>query len=123
MPIPDNYRDICEMLLEASNALRVNWVEEGGFFVVRFPQFDLNIWSGVDRDSEKQFVALGLKEPGGRGLLDNWYVEEGDRDFEALQALYASAKRQSHQVAEKLEELRRVLRGKGKVGLDDTKQP
>jgi hypothetical protein len=122
MPIPDNYRDICEKLLEVSEAGRVNWLEEGATYTVRFPKFNLDIWSGLDMESDKQFVALGLKDPSGGGLLDNWYVDEDDRDFEGLRALYASARRHSSRVRENLEELRRLLGSKDRIGLDDTKK-
>ena len=101
MPIPDNYREVCEMLLEATNAGRVNWVEEGGSFVVRLPKYNLDIWSGTDECDEKQFVALGIKDPSGRGYLDNWYVEEGDLDFQILKTLYESAKRHARRVPQK----------------------
>jgi hypothetical protein len=114
MPIPDNYRDICQMLLEASNAGRVNWVEDGANFIVRLPQFNVHLWAGVE--DEKRFVAFGLKDPGTKGYLDNWWLEEGDQDFETLQKLYASAKRSANRLPDKLEELRALLKSNNKVG-------
>jgi hypothetical protein len=118
MPIPSNYRDICEMLINASDAGRVNWLEEGDTLVVRLPDYNLNLWSGEEEG--RRFIALGLKTPGQKGLIDNWYVDEGDEDFAALQRLWGAARHNSHRVAQKLDELRRLLQSADKIGLDDT---
>lgn len=118
MPIPSNYRDICEMLIKASDAGRVNWLEEGDTFVVRLPEYNLNLWSGEEEG--RSFIALGLKTPGLKGLIDSWYVDEGEEDFGVLQRLLGAASHNSHRVAQKLDELRKLLKGDGKIGLDDT---
>jgi hypothetical protein len=62
MPIPDDYKDICAMLLEATKQGRVNWLEGGSSFIVRLPEFDFEIWSGIDELDEKRFVAIGLRD-------------------------------------------------------------
>jgi hypothetical protein len=118
MPIPSNYRDICEMLIKASDAGRVNWLEEGDTLVVRLPDYNLNLWSGEEED--RRFIAVGLKTPGQKGLIDNWYVDEGEEDFAALERLWGAARHNSHRVAQKLDELRKLLQGDDKIGLDDT---
>src|ERR1022692_738665 len=117
MPIPYNYRDICEMLMKASHAGRVNWLDEGDTLVVRLPEYNLNLWRG--EDNAKRFVAFGLKTPGQKGLIDNWYVEDGDADFPALQSLWEAAKHNSRDVAQKLDQLRQLLQGEDRIGLDE----
>src|SRR5262249_9795725 len=101
MPIPDDYRDICQMLLEATRARRVKWIEKGGTIAVQLPDFDVEIWSGSDERTDREFVAVSLKES--QKLLDNWYVEEGDEDFAALHDLWDTARRQARGVPKKLE--------------------
>lgn len=106
------------MLIQASDAGRVNWLEEGDTLVVRLPEYNLNLWSGEEEG--RRFIALGLKTPGQKGLIDNWYVDDGEEDFAALERLWGAARHNSHRVAQKLDELRRLLQGDGKIGLDDT---
>lgn len=120
MSIPNEYLDICEMLIEATNDGRVNWIEKSGTFVVRLPDYYFEIWSGSD-DQNEEFVAIGLKDPSERGLLDNWYLNEGDPHFDKLQTLWRAARRHAYRLPEKLEALRRLLRSGEKVGLEDDK--
>lgn len=119
MPIPEDYREICQMLLEATQARRVKWTEKGGTIAVQLPDFNVEVWSGSDERTEREFVAVGLKDPKDQKLLDNWYVEEGDEDFAALRDLWSSARRQARGVPKKLEALRELLRRGGEVGEDD----
>jgi hypothetical protein len=105
------------MLLEATRTRRVKWIEKGGTVVVQLPDFDVEIWSGSDERTDREFVAIGLKES--QKLLDNWYVEEGDEDFAALRDLWDIARRQARGVPEKLEALRQLLRRGGQLGKDD----
>lgn len=105
------------MLIKASDAGRVNWLDEAGTLVVRLPDYNLNLWSGEENDT--RFIAFGLKTPGQKGLIDNWYVEEGDEDFAVLQMLWAAARHNSHLIAGKLDELRKLLQGDDKIGLDE----
>jgi hypothetical protein len=106
------------MLIKASDAGRVNWLEEGDTLVVRLPEYNLNLWSGAE--GGKTFIAFGLKAPGQKGLIDNWYVEEGEEDFAVLETLWRTARHSSHRVAQKLDELRKLLQGDDRIGLDDT---
>ena len=119
MPIPEDYKDICQMLLEATNAKRVKWAEKGAAITVQFPEFSIEIWSGTDDRSERSFVGMALKDPKGQKLVDNWYVEEGDKDYAVLLTLWGSARRQARGVPEKLETLRQLLREGGDIGKDD----
>ncbi len=107
MPIPEDYRDICQMLIEATQAKRVKWTaKKGGFVGVQLPDFRFELWNGFDQESNTEFVGVGLKDVKGI-LFDNWYVEEGDQDFDLLRGLWGSASRQAAGVADKLEVLRR----------------
>jgi hypothetical protein len=123
MPIPNEYRDICEMLLEATNEGRVAWTEKSGTLIVRLPEFNLELWSGTDDRDQTDFVAVGLKDPRGQRLIDNWYVQEGDKDFEMLRILNGSALRQVRRISEKLDTLREMLRSGNKVGVEDDDVP
>lgn len=118
MPIPDHYKDICEMLLEATREGRVKWTEKGGTIAVAIPDFNVEIWSGSDDRTEREFVAVGLRDPKDQKLVDNWYVEEGDEDFAILLDLWSSARRLARGVPNKLEALRGLLRRGGPVGND-----
>jgi len=116
MPIPNDYLDICEMLIAATNEGRVNWTEVGFTFVVRLPEYRFEIWSGKDEEDEKSFVAVGLKGPGDRGFLDNWYVEEGDKDYDMLFTLFSEARRKARRLPEKLDSLRKLLKSGSTIG-------
>jgi hypothetical protein len=115
MPIPEDYRDICEMLLDATRRNRVKWIEKGGSIAVQFAGLNLEIWSGNDELSERAFVAVGLKDSKSN-LIDNWYVEEGDDGFAELHELWSSARRRARDVPKKLEALRKLLRSGGEIG-------
>jgi hypothetical protein len=118
MPIPNDYRDICEMLLDATNEGRVNWIEKSSkTFVVRLPEYIFEIWSGTDELDEKIFVAVGLRDYFSEsGFLDNWYVEEGDNDFDILLALFSEARRKARRLPEKLDSLRKLLKSDSTIG-------
>jgi len=118
MPVPYEYKDICNMLLDATKQGRVNWFERGGSFVVRLPEFDFEIWSGTDEGNEMRFVAVGLKDPKGRGLLDDWFIEEGSREFEEVSELCDAARRYAHRVSQKLEQMRGLLQSGRRIGMD-----
>jgi len=117
MPIPNDYRDICEMLLEATKKGLVNWIEEAGTFEVRLPEYNFEIWSGTDELGQRSFVAVGLKDPSERrGLLDSWYVEEGDKDYDLIFALFGEARRKARRLPEKLDSLRNLLKSGSTIG-------
>jgi hypothetical protein len=115
MPIPNDYLDICEMLLDATMKGRVNWTEEGLFFAVRLPEYRFEIWSGTDEEN-RPFVAAGLRGPTDRGLLDNWYVEEGDKDYNMMFRLISEARRKARRLPEKLDSLRKLLKSGSIIG-------
>ncbi len=122
MPIPIDYKDICEMLLVATSEGRVNWTSEGATLRVHLPEYNFEIWSGTDEDSGKEFIAVGLRKPGERRLIDNWYLEEGDEDFNMLESLFQEARSQGRGVREKLDMLRKRLESGSKIGLDEEKK-
>src|SRR5262245_57905222 len=106
MPIPDDYRDICGMLVQATKAGRVKWIEaRPDTFVVRLPEYNLEIWSGTD-EYNKTFIAMGLKDTSDRRLSDNWYIEENDMDYAFIEELYTTARRTARRIPDKLADLR-----------------
>jgi hypothetical protein len=120
MPIPHEYREIIDMLIEATAQSRVVWVEKSGgtTVLVHLPEFDVEIWSGSD-ESETEFVAVGLKVQHSKSYIDNWYVEEGDEHFDKLLLLFRAAQRRARNIDEKLQTLRNYLAHPGKIGFDD----
>ncbi len=118
MPIPSEYREICEMLVTATKDGRIAWIEKDGFFIVRLPDYSLEMWSGTD-ENETAFVAIGLRDPKERRFFDNWFVADGDADFDMMQALASTVRRQTGQIPQKLDSLRRQLMNGGKIGLDE----
>jgi hypothetical protein len=119
MPIPNEYRDICKMLLDATIHKRVNWVEQAGGFAVHLPEFNLELWNGTDEQSDRQFVAMGLRDPKGTTLIDSWYLDEADVDFKTVDTLCDAARRQARRVPEKLQGLRDLLTKGKRVGFDE----
>jgi len=117
MTIPKEYHDIFEMLIKATNESRVSWIEKSGStLAVYLPTIIFEIWGGAN-DDNRGFVAAGIRQPiKGQALIDNFYVEEGDTDFEKMNFLFMAAQRQVRQVNQKLEELRLLLKSGQKVG-------
>jgi len=115
MNIPKQYRDICEMLFQATNDGRVSWIEMGGTITVRLPDFSLEIWGGTDERSI-EFVAMGLRDPKSRELFDSWYVEDGETDFEMMKSLFVMARRQTGGIAKRLQKLRDLLKTSEQIG-------
>ncbi|MEW6348558.1 MAG: hypothetical protein AB1646_05815 [Thermodesulfobacteriota bacterium] len=116
MPIADEYRDICEMLLKATEEGRVSWTEEAtATFAVRLPELRFEIWAGKE---ELEFVAVGIRDAEGSKSIDNWYLEEGDPDFKFLKTLWSEAKRHARRIPQALERLRSLLRTGDRIGLD-----
>ena len=119
MPIPSDYQEICQMLLEATRERRVKWLDKGTSVTVQLPSFNLELWSGQDERTDTVFVAVGLREKDSQKLFDNWYIEEGDVDYHLLNDLWTSARRQAKGVPQKLDTLRDLLRSGGEIGDDD----
>jgi hypothetical protein len=123
MTIPSDYRDICKMLLDATNDDRVSWKIKGTTLTVLLPEFNLEIWSGTDEADENEFVAIGLRDPLSRKFFDNWHIEEGDDDFKMMAELFSAARRRAHRIPEKLEAFRTLLRTEQRIGKDEGEKP
>ena len=118
MPIPKEYRDICEMLSKATADKRVTWIVDGTTYALHLPDFSFELWGGTDEQSN-EFVAVGLREPESRTTVDNWFVEESDQDFPMMRDLYASVRRQTGNVSQKLQALRELLKTGQNIGTAD----
>lgn len=116
MPIPNDYREICEMLMVATHDQSLKWSDKRGTIAVRAHDFDFEIWSGSDDLTLKEFVAVGLRDPSDNELIDSFFVEEGDTDFPRLSELFRAARQQARGVNKKLEALRDLLKQSGKIG-------
>jgi hypothetical protein len=117
MSIPKEYRDICEMLLNATEHRRVSWITQGTIYVVYFKDFRLELWSGSD-ETDSEFIAMGLRDPRHQNLADNWHVEEKEtEEFALMKRLYDSVRRQTGKVEQRLQELRDLLKTDKQVGV------
>lgn len=115
MPIPNTYKEIIEMLDAATQDGRVRWKKSNtGGVAVSVPPSRFEVWAGTDDQNGRAFVAFGMRE--GRELVDNWFVEERDEDYELMSELYQNAKRQAFGVTEKLQGLKDLLGKQGPVG-------
>jgi hypothetical protein len=115
MPIPKDYLEIIEMLNTATQDGRVRWKQSSsGTIVVSVPPAQFEVWAGTDDESERGFVAFGMREA--RALVDNWHVDEGDVNYGLMNDLYQSAKRQAFGVPEKLQGFKDLLAKNGPIG-------
>ena len=115
MPIPKDYIEIIEMLNAATGDGRVRWKKtSGGTISVLVPPSRFDIWAGTDDQNERGFVAFAIREAS--AVVDNWHVDEGDKDYELMSELHKSAKRQAFGVPEKLQSFKDLLAKKGQVG-------
>ncbi|MBN2319304.1 MAG: hypothetical protein JXR49_09520 [Acidobacteria bacterium] len=116
MPIPKEYREICEMLLQATKDRRVNWFTQGSINAVFFQDFRLELWAGTDEAGNK-FIAMGIRDPKSKNLADDWYVEEKEEEFDLMRNLYDSVRRQTGKVEQRIEELKDSLKAGKSVGI------
>lgn len=115
MPIPKDYVEIINMLNTATQDGRVRWKRSTtGKIVVLVPPSQFEVWAGTDDETEREFVAFGMREA--NQLVDNWHLDEGDVGYGLMSDLYQSAKRQAFGVPDKLQGFKDLLAKKGPIG-------
>jgi len=115
VPIPKEYKEIIEMLNTATQDGRVRWKQtKGANVAILVPPSEFEIWAGTDDNTERGFVAFGIRE--GHTLVDNWYLDEGDVNYELMSELYQRAKREAFGVSKRLQGIKDLLAKKGPVG-------
>ena len=120
MAMPDDYKEILDMLLEAAREGRVKWLQRGDTFAIRFPEFDFEIWRGFDDERMENFVAVALKDTRGREALDAWVVNDTELEYKVLGDLYDMARRQLNRIPEKLDRMKTYLKSHGPIGLESS---
>jgi hypothetical protein len=121
VPIPTEYSDIINILLEAAREGRVRW--QGGRYaaVVSVSGSQFAIWAGTDEETGDPFVAFALQDPQGESL-DNWYVDQGDVGYEVMRELHQRARRQTQGIPQRLESLKKALKSSKVIGEEGPKK-
>jgi RecB family exonuclease len=115
MNIPNDYREVVEMLANASNNNRVMWSAKELTVNVTISGSKIAVWGGDDVKSKRGFVAFKLADQDGN-LLDAWAVDELDQDYELMQKLYADAKRMAMKIPQRLALAREAIRHATRIG-------
>lgn len=115
MNIPSDYREIIEMLADASEHDRVKWNATQFTIDVVISGSKFSLWGGNDIKSKRGFVALELRDQAGQ-KLDVWAVDENDADYELMKNLYASAKRKTLKIPQRLALVREEIRNSEMIG-------
>lgn len=108
MPIPADYCEIVDSLLDKSNKGLAHWTR--GQFGVQIELDDarFTMWSGTDEHTEEAFVAFSLNAANG-ATLDSWFVDERDSDYDQMRLLFAAAKRHADGIPERLKNIKEQL--------------
>jgi len=104
MPIPADYRDIVSVLAAKTEEGALNWDDTNLHVSVRVNASVFRLWAGVDEHSDEGFVAFGLFDNNGK-VIDSWYLDESDIEYQGLHRLYRAAKRHAAGVPTLLKDL------------------
>ena len=119
MPIPNDYRDIVDMLLKKTDEGNVYWNNEKFDISVSIDGSRFGMWAGNDENTEEPFVSFGLQDSKGV-TLDSWFVEENEgSDYTLMLRFYQAAKRHAAGVPNKLEQLRRSIASSERIGASE----
>lgn len=104
MPIPSDYDEIYSVLVEKTEEGALNWIDNTLFVAVTVDKSMFRIWTGTDEVTDESFVAFGLYDTSGK-VLDSWYLDESDEDYQSVHRLYRAAKRHAAGVPDLLKSL------------------
>jgi hypothetical protein len=117
MPIPNEYREVVNLLSDKTDDGLVHWRSEKFDVSVVFEGSRFALWAGNDENSEEPFVAFALQDLSGT-TLDSWYVEGHEGiDYTRMHNFYKSAKRHALGLPDKLRKLRESLASAKEIGL------
>jgi len=118
MPIPNDYAEIINTLLSATDSGRANWSSTEYGFIISVLESRFSIWSGTDEETGVGFVSFALTDSKGRNL-DTWYVDANEDEYDLMRRLYAGAKRQALGISKILSSIKDALSKGGTIGEDD----
>jgi hypothetical protein len=118
MQIPNDYREIVNMLAEKTESGKVHWRKEKFDISVAIEKSRFSIWAGNDEHTERGFVAFALQDSKG-ATVDSWFVEEGDDDYPLMQRFHGAAKRHALGVPAKLRQLAESISNASEIGDSD----
>jgi hypothetical protein len=115
MPIPNDYQDIVDTLLEKSSNGQAHW-KRGQYGVeIEIDDARFSIWGGNDEHTGEAFVAFALNDASGV-TLDSWYVDERDSGYDQMRLLFAAAKRYADGIPQRLKGIREQLAKATSIG-------
>lgn len=122
MPIPEQYKNLIELLYAKSEKGHANWGElpDEHAFYVSFGEFSITTRVLYNDNDEPYGVTIGLLNAEG-DAIDSFEVFERDaRDYLRMIALNDMARRKSRRIDEAIERLTAALGKEGEVGAATT---
>lgn len=115
MPIPSDYRSIVDSLVASTDEGRVLW-RSGKFSIeVSIDGSMFALWAGTDEETGHEFVSFALQDGDGK-VIDSWYVDENEEDYDYMRCLFNSAKRFALGVPQRLAKLQEILTKSQTIG-------
>lgn len=118
MSIPSDYRDLLTTLAERTDKGEVKWKLLGHTVEVLLDQERISMWAGNDERTDEGFVSFALKDKEGE-ILDLWYLDADDVDYDYLNRVYLAAKRHALGVPDRLARIRDQIKKSTKIGYDE----
>jgi len=117
--ISSDYKQLMDLLIQRTKEGKVNWQQSvaEAEFIVYFKERSLTIFTGVDQQSNEDFVAFVLRDKNGKEI-DRFWVDQGDLDYQEMQALYLSARRTALDIDKTIRALTEELKSGKKIGLE-----
>lgn len=113
MPIPTDYTKIIDALTANTEAGRLEWKDDSFGYESSINDSRFTTWSGTDQETEVPFVAFALMDEK-RNILDSWFVEPEDDDYETMRLFHAMAKRHGLRIPARLSRITKALEDMGR---------
>lgn len=118
MSIPNEYRNVLQLLLQASKQARVRWQEDAAErFFVALEKFSVRVrewFTEVDA-----YVVVELINARGEEM-DRFTVSKQDADYETVSSLCRAAQHSARNIDEAIRQLEEELSTDGTIGLERT---
>ncbi len=120
MPIPTYYKEIIAAIQSATDEGRVKWRRDEDDFTVTMPEARIYLTSGIDAFRQRRYVVFHLHDKK-NNAHDGWAVDEGEEGYQAMYALFMSARLAASGVSPRLDELKELFLHSPSIGeCDDT---